>query len=66
MRRPRLTKKVVEGLASVESLVHADVNADDVSYPKTDPVWDAIVYINRLRHWYRRNHEEETHEVEAG
>ena len=46
MKRPRLTKRIVESLSQISSLAQNDMEADEDRF--TDDDWEGIDYLNKL------------------
>ncbi len=60
--RPRLTRRVIDGLTAVESLAQADrevIGSDEPSAYQRRQLADldeGLHYIRQLRAWYNRSH----------
>lgn len=52
--KPRLTKKVADGLAAVLNLAMADAESDPERYPPQHPIWSALGYLDRLEQFEKQ------------
>ena len=52
MKRPRLTKRIVESLSQISSLAQNDMEADEDRF--TDDDWAGIDYLNKLVAWHKQ------------
>lgn len=51
MKRPRLTKRIVESLSQISSLAQNDMEADEDRFTADD--WAGIDYLNKLVAWHK-------------
>jgi hypothetical protein len=49
MKRPRLTKRIVESLSQISDLAQNDMEADEERFTADD--WAGIDYLNKLVAW---------------
>jgi hypothetical protein len=52
MKRPRLTKRIVESLALISDLAQTDMETDEDRFTADD--WAGIDYLNKLVAWHKR------------
>ena len=52
MKRPRLTKRIVESLSLIRALAEADMEADEGRF--TDDDWAGIHYLRNLIAWHKQ------------
>ena len=52
MKRPRLTKRIVESLSQISSLAQNDMEADEGRFTADD--WAGIDYLNKLVAWHKQ------------
>ena len=57
MKRPRLTKRIVESLSQISSLAQNDMEADEDRF--TDDDWAGIDYLNKLVAWHKDKQRQE-------
>jgi hypothetical protein len=52
MKRPRLTKRIVESLSQIISLAQSDMEADEDRFTADD--WAGIDYLDKLIAWHKQ------------
>ena len=57
MKRPRLTKRIVESLSQISSLAQNDMEADEERFTADD--WAGIDYLNKLVAWHKDKQRQE-------
>jgi hypothetical protein len=57
MKRPRLTKRIVESLSQISDLAQNDMEADEERFTADD--WAGIDYLNKLVAWHKDKQRQE-------
>lgn len=58
MKRPRLTKRIVESLSQISDLAQNDMEADEDRFTADD--WAGIDYLNNLVAWHKDKRRQES------
>lgn len=57
MKRPRLTKRIVESLSQISDLARNDMETDEDRFAADD--WAGIDYLNKLVAWHKDKRRQE-------